>query len=157
MSCIERGFVCLQQHQPESRFRIQLTRKSLPPSPNSTSGHKAPHFDYGSVVFRRHRRGLQQVSLRDARHACARIGDGRLNATQLFCAQPPPSWDLSIFPVGHIMSEQAGSSNGPSNGNINPTPSRAVPSLAKKQSDVTRLGTQKLKFVPTLPARRKKE
>ncbi|KAI0091695.1 hypothetical protein BDY19DRAFT_1067174 [Irpex rosettiformis] len=38
-----------------------------------------------------------------------------------------------------------------------PTPSRAVPSLVKKQSDVTRMGTQKLKFVPTLPTRRKKE
>ncbi|KAH9846037.1 RNA polymerase III RPC4-domain-containing protein [Lenzites betulinus] len=31
---------------------------------------------------------------------------------------------------------------------------KAIASLAKKQSDVTRLGTQKLKFVPTLPARR---
>ncbi|KAG6381601.1 hypothetical protein JVT61DRAFT_199 [Boletus reticuloceps] len=34
---------------------------------------------------------------------------------------------------------------------------KAIASLAKKQSDVTRQGTQKLKFVPTLPARRKKE
>ncbi|KAI0954065.1 hypothetical protein AcW1_006665 [Taiwanofungus camphoratus] len=34
---------------------------------------------------------------------------------------------------------------------------KAIASLAKKQGDVTRLGTQKLKFVPTLPARRKKE
>lgn len=41
----------------------------------------------------------------------------------------------------------AGSSNVP----------KAVPSLAKKQNDVTRLGTQKMKFVPVLPARRKKE
>ncbi|PCH44215.1 hypothetical protein WOLCODRAFT_77085 [Wolfiporia cocos MD-104 SS10] len=44
---------------------------------------------------------------------------------------------------------------GPS-GSSNPAP-KAIASLAKKQSDVTRLGTQKLKFVPTLPARRKKE
>ncbi|KAF9457529.1 RNA polymerase III RPC4-domain-containing protein [Collybia nuda] len=34
---------------------------------------------------------------------------------------------------------------------------KAISSLAKKQGDVTRQGTQKLKFVPTLPARRKKE
>jgi len=34
---------------------------------------------------------------------------------------------------------------------------KAIGSLAKKQADVTRQGTQKLKFVPTLPARRKKE
>lgn len=33
---------------------------------------------------------------------------------------------------------------------------KAIGSLAKKQSDVTRLGTQKLKFAPTLPTRRKK-
>ncbi|KAF9054341.1 hypothetical protein BJ165DRAFT_1522884 [Panaeolus papilionaceus] len=35
--------------------------------------------------------------------------------------------------------------------------SKAIGSLAKKQSDVTRQGTHKLKFVPTLPQRRKKE
>ncbi|KAF8631910.1 hypothetical protein AX15_002167 [Amanita polypyramis BW_CC] len=35
--------------------------------------------------------------------------------------------------------------------------SKAIGSLAKKQSEVTRQGTQKLKFVPTLPTRRKKE
>ncbi|KAF9525978.1 RNA polymerase III RPC4-domain-containing protein [Crepidotus variabilis] len=34
---------------------------------------------------------------------------------------------------------------------------KAIGSLAKKPSDVTRQGTQKLKFVPTLPVRRKKE
>lgn len=34
---------------------------------------------------------------------------------------------------------------------------KAIGSLAKKPSDVTRQGAQKLKFVPTLPARRKKE
>ncbi|KAF8909421.1 RNA polymerase III RPC4-domain-containing protein [Gymnopilus junonius] len=34
---------------------------------------------------------------------------------------------------------------------------KAIGSLAKKQNDVTRQGTQKLKFVPTLPQRRKKE
>ncbi|KAG8220924.1 hypothetical protein J3R82DRAFT_2428 [Butyriboletus roseoflavus] len=34
---------------------------------------------------------------------------------------------------------------------------KAIGSLARKPSDVTRQGTQKLKFVPTLPARRKKE
>ncbi|TFK51728.1 hypothetical protein OE88DRAFT_1807661 [Heliocybe sulcata] len=43
----------------------------------------------------------------------------------------------------------------PSNESPDPSPSKAIGSLAKKQSDVTRLGTQKLKFVPTLPARRK--
>ncbi|KAG5722158.1 DNA-directed RNA polymerase III subunit rpc4 [Termitomyces sp. T112] len=37
------------------------------------------------------------------------------------------------------------------------SPTKAIGSLAKKQSDVTRQGAQKLKFVPTLPARRKKE
>ncbi|RDB20935.1 DNA-directed RNA polymerase III subunit rpc4 [Hypsizygus marmoreus] len=36
-------------------------------------------------------------------------------------------------------------------------PTKAIGSLAKKQSDVTRQGTQKLKFVPTLPTRRKKD
>ena len=36
-------------------------------------------------------------------------------------------------------------------------PSKAIGSLAKKQDDVTRLGSQKMKFVPTLPVRRKKE
>ena len=35
--------------------------------------------------------------------------------------------------------------------------SKAIGSLAKKQSEVTRQGAQKLKFVPTLPVRRKKE
>ncbi|KAF8817581.1 hypothetical protein BYT27DRAFT_7199114 [Phlegmacium glaucopus] len=34
---------------------------------------------------------------------------------------------------------------------------KAIGSLVKKQADVTRQGTQKLKFVPTLPQRRKKE
>ncbi|KAF8552395.1 hypothetical protein OG21DRAFT_1511500 [Imleria badia] len=34
---------------------------------------------------------------------------------------------------------------------------KAIASLAKKQSDVTRQGSQKLKFVPTLPARRRKD
>jgi hypothetical protein len=38
-----------------------------------------------------------------------------------------------------------------------PTIPKAIGSLARKQADVTRQGTQKLKFVPTLPARRKKE
>ncbi|KZT10060.1 uncharacterized protein LAESUDRAFT_741655 [Laetiporus sulphureus 93-53] len=41
-------------------------------------------------------------------------------------------------------------------GSSNSTP-KAIASLAKKQNDVTRMGAQKLKFVPTLPARRKKE
>ncbi|KAI0072688.1 hypothetical protein K474DRAFT_1604653 [Panus rudis PR-1116 ss-1] len=66
------------------------------------------------------------------------------------------------------MSEPTGNA-GPSNGGgsgsgsgtpaptTNPSIPKVVPSLAKKQSDVTRLGTQKLKFVPTLPARRVKE
>ncbi|KXN89398.1 DNA-directed RNA polymerase III subunit rpc4, partial [Leucoagaricus sp. SymC.cos] len=35
--------------------------------------------------------------------------------------------------------------------------SKGIGSLAKKQSDVTRQGTQKLKFTPTLPVRRKKD
>ncbi|KAI0792122.1 RNA polymerase III RPC4-domain-containing protein [Abortiporus biennis] len=48
------------------------------------------------------------------------------------------------------MAEPSGSGSGQG------TP-KAIASLAKKQSDVTRMGTQKLKFVPTLPARRKKE
>ncbi|KAF8159716.1 RNA polymerase III RPC4-domain-containing protein [Crassisporium funariophilum] len=39
----------------------------------------------------------------------------------------------------------------------NTTTPKAIGSLAKKQTDVTRQGTQKLKFVPTLPQRRKKE
>ena len=39
---------------------------------------------------------------------------------------------------------------------LTPAP-KAIGSLAKKQADVTRQGTQKLKFVPTLPQRRKKE
>jgi hypothetical protein len=34
---------------------------------------------------------------------------------------------------------------------------KAIASLAKKQADLTRQGTPKLKFVPTLPAKRKKE
>lgn len=38
-----------------------------------------------------------------------------------------------------------------------PVVPKAIGSLAKKQNDVTRLGAQKLKFTPTLPARRKKE
>jgi len=38
-----------------------------------------------------------------------------------------------------------------------PSVPKAIGSLAKKQGDVTRQGTQKLKFVPTLPQRRKKE
>ncbi|KAK7686403.1 hypothetical protein QCA50_010627 [Cerrena zonata] len=51
------------------------------------------------------------------------------------------------------MADSSGNA-GPSNTGQTP---KVIPSLAKKQSDVTRLGTQKLKFVPTLPARRKKE
>ncbi|KAF9005896.1 RNA polymerase III RPC4-domain-containing protein [Cyathus striatus] len=38
-----------------------------------------------------------------------------------------------------------------------PTSQKAIGSLAKKQSDVTRQGAHKLKFIPTLPNRRKKE
>jgi hypothetical protein len=34
---------------------------------------------------------------------------------------------------------------------------KAIGSMAKKAGDTTRLGGQKMKFVPTLPARRKKE
>ncbi|KAG7444279.1 uncharacterized protein BT62DRAFT_933942 [Guyanagaster necrorhizus] len=46
-----------------------------------------------------------------------------------------------------------------SNSNVRPstTTSKAISSLAKRPSEVTRQGTQKLKFVPTLPSRRKKE
>ncbi|KAJ7224429.1 RNA polymerase III RPC4-domain-containing protein [Mycena pura] len=36
-------------------------------------------------------------------------------------------------------------------------PSKAIGSLAKKPADVTRQGTQKLKFTPVLPARRQKK
>jgi hypothetical protein len=34
---------------------------------------------------------------------------------------------------------------------------KAIASLAKMPADTTRAGTQKMKFVPTLPIRRKKE
>ncbi|EIW58634.1 uncharacterized protein TRAVEDRAFT_37496 [Trametes versicolor FP-101664 SS1] len=52
------------------------------------------------------------------------------------------------------MSEQPSGSAGASGSGSGSNPPKAIASLAKKQSDVTRLGTQKLKFVPTLPARR---
>ncbi|KAI8996571.1 RNA polymerase III RPC4-domain-containing protein [Trametes punicea] len=63
------------------------------------------------------------------------------------------------------MSEQSSNSAGPSGSGSGSSsksggrghPPKAIASLAKKQSDVTRLGTQKLKFVPTLPSRRVKE
>ncbi|KAI0793894.1 RNA polymerase III RPC4-domain-containing protein [Fomes fomentarius] len=57
------------------------------------------------------------------------------------------------------MSEQhpSGSGTPASSGTGSGTQGKAIASLAKKQSDVTRLGTQKLKFVPTLPPRRAKE
>ncbi|OSD03107.1 hypothetical protein PYCCODRAFT_1366257 [Trametes coccinea BRFM310] len=64
------------------------------------------------------------------------------------------------------MSEQQQSSgnagasgSGPSGSGASSStnPPKVIPSLAKKQGDVTRLGTQKLKFVPTLPSRRAKE
>jgi hypothetical protein len=42
-------------------------------------------------------------------------------------------------------------------GTPGPSVPKAIGSLAKKPTDVTRQGTQKLKFVPTLPSRRKKE
>ena len=54
------------------------------------------------------------------------------------------------------MSDSAGGSGsdaGPSGSGTG----KAIASLAKKQSDVTRLGAHKLKFVPTLPSRRVKE
>ena len=54
----------------------------------------------------------------------------------------------------------SGSGAGPSasgSGSGAPPPGKAIASLAKKQSDVTRLGAQKLKFVPKLPPRRAKE
>ncbi|EEB90987.1 hypothetical protein MPER_10731, partial [Moniliophthora perniciosa FA553] len=47
-------------------------------------------------------------------------------------------------------------SGAPSGSENSPKP-KAISSLAKRPTDVTRGGTQKLKFVPTLPARRKKE
>lgn len=47
--------------------------------------------------------------------------------------------------------------DGPSESSSSVLPSRAITSLAKKQTDITRQGAQKLKFVPTLPVRRKKE
>lgn len=58
-----------------------------------------------------------------------------------FCTRSP------MTDNGAAGSQQAGPSSAP----------KAIGSLAKKQSDVTRQGTQRLKFVPTLPARRKKE
>ncbi|EKM49985.1 uncharacterized protein PHACADRAFT_213756 [Phanerochaete carnosa HHB-10118-sp] len=51
------------------------------------------------------------------------------------------------------MSEPSGNTPGPSYGSSTP---KAVPSLAKKP-DTTRGGSTKLKFIPTLPARRVKE
>ncbi|KAI1796644.1 RNA polymerase III RPC4-domain-containing protein [Ganoderma leucocontextum] len=53
------------------------------------------------------------------------------------------------------MSEQPSGSGTPGSGSS--TPGKAIASLAKKQSDITRLGAQKLKFVPALPPRRVKE
>ena len=53
------------------------------------------------------------------------------------------------------MSEQPSGSGTPRSGSS--TPGKAIASLAKKQNDITRLGAQKLKFVPTLPPRRVKE
>ncbi|RPD64407.1 hypothetical protein L226DRAFT_533687 [Lentinus tigrinus ALCF2SS1-7] len=57
------------------------------------------------------------------------------------------------------MSDQqaSGSSGAGPSGSGSGTTGKAIASLAKKQSDVTRLGGHKLKFVPTLPARRVKE
>ncbi|KAI0372815.1 hypothetical protein BV20DRAFT_1014934 [Pilatotrama ljubarskyi] len=55
------------------------------------------------------------------------------------------------------MSDQPSGSAGASGSGSGPNTPKAIASLAKKQSDVTRLGTQKLKFVPTLPSRRVKE
>ncbi|TFK94181.1 hypothetical protein K466DRAFT_608438 [Polyporus arcularius HHB13444] len=52
------------------------------------------------------------------------------------------------------MSEQQASGSGGAAPSGSGTTGKAIASLAKKQSDVTRLGTHKLKFVPTLPARR---
>ncbi|KAI0766934.1 RNA polymerase III RPC4-domain-containing protein [Trametes elegans] len=54
------------------------------------------------------------------------------------------------------MSEQPSGGAGPSGSGSGAggIPPKAIASLAKKQGDVTRLGTQKLKFVPTLPSRR---
>jgi DNA-directed RNA polymerase III subunit RPC4 len=49
------------------------------------------------------------------------------------------------------------SPDGPAGSSSSFPTSKAIGSLAKKQADITRQGTQKLKFVPTLPARRKKE
>ncbi|KAI0272483.1 RNA polymerase III RPC4-domain-containing protein [Gloeopeniophorella convolvens] len=49
------------------------------------------------------------------------------------------------------MSQPNAGAPGPS------TPGKAIASLAKKPADTTRAGTQKMKFVPTLPVRRKKE
>ncbi|KAF8074814.1 RNA polymerase III RPC4-domain-containing protein [Lyophyllum atratum] len=54
-----------------------------------------------------------------------------------------------------VMSGQGSDTASGSGSGLPPT--KAIGSLAKKQGDVTRQGTQKLKFVPTLPARRKKE
>ncbi|KAI0675547.1 RNA polymerase III RPC4-domain-containing protein [Trametes maxima] len=54
---------------------------------------------------------------------------------------------MSDQPPGSAGASSSGSGSGSN-------PPKAIASLAKKQNDVTRLGTQKLKFVPTLPTRR---
>jgi hypothetical protein len=51
----------------------------------------------------------------------------------------------------HSLTTTMSGAPGPSN------PGRAIASLAKMPADTTRAGTQKMKFVPTLPPRRKKE
>ncbi|KAL5513034.1 hypothetical protein ACEPAH_3432 [Sanghuangporus vaninii] len=53
------------------------------------------------------------------------------------------------------MSGQPGSSSGQQGQNV--TTSKAIANLARRQDDVTRRGTSKLKFTPVLPSRRKKE
>jgi hypothetical protein len=54
---------------------------------------------------------------------------------------------LPLTTTLNTMSETPGPSN----------TGKAIASLAKMPADTTRAGTQKMKFVPTLPTRRKKE
>lgn len=58
--------------------------------------------------------------------------------------------------LSFIMSGQSGSGSGSGSAQNNSTP-KAIGNLIKKQEDVTRRGTSKMKFTPTLPPRRKKE
>ena len=73
-----------------------------------------------------------------------------------------PSSSQSTSPMSDQHPPASGSANPSGSGSASgsgapPAAGKAIASLAKKQSDVTRLGAQRLKFVPTLPPRRVKE